>query len=69
MTRGARRWVDEERARVRAQLREAHAEYDVLRADWIAGRIERGARDAAARRLVERVTKTLCAVERTEEPR
>lgn len=56
----ARRWMTAERARVREVLGEAARSFETIRADWLAGRIERGARDANARRLVERVTLALC---------
>ena len=56
----AKQWLTAERDRVRALLREARNAHDVVRSDWLSGRIEREARDAAARLLVERVTLALC---------
>ena len=52
---GSQRWLGAQRQLVREQLRAARSAYEELRRDWLAGRTRRGARDAAARRLIERV--------------
>jgi tetratricopeptide (TPR) repeat protein len=60
---GARRWLDEERRRVRARLDEDRAGFAQLRRDWLEGKLERAARDIAARRIVERAALLLCREE------
>jgi Flp pilus assembly protein TadD len=56
----AQRWLAAERLRLREVLVEAQRSFEGIRQDWLSGRIERQARDASARLLVERVTLVLC---------
>jgi len=68
---GAAQVVGAERRRVRDRLAADRAAFEVIRRDWLDGRVERAARDAAARRLVERAALDLCerSPSRPEEPR
>ncbi|MEO6952717.1 MAG: tetratricopeptide repeat protein [Polyangia bacterium] len=52
---GSKRWFGPQRQRLRDELRYAKIAFEVVRRDWLDGRTSRAARDAAARRLVERV--------------
>ncbi len=64
---GARRVLAGERERVRARLDAMRGAFEPLREGWLAGRIERGARDTAARRIVEEAALALCADPPAEE--
>ena len=51
----SKRWSGRQRELVRDTLREARSSFERVRHEWLEGHITRAARDAAARRLVERV--------------
>jgi len=56
----AKRWLGDERLRVRDELARLRTAYESVRAEWLAGRMERVGRDATVRRLIERAALTLC---------
>jgi tetratricopeptide (TPR) repeat protein len=60
---GAAHAVEDERRRVRRQLASDRTAFEAIRRDWLEGRLERSARDAAVRRLVERASLALCKEE------